>query len=316
MEFLGPKFYSANDVNRCLSNESERLIEVIEESFVTFSTKQAGFIQPQRMAVNITEYNSLMMKPCISLSNQIASFKILTINQLNEINFGLPVIQGVIVVFDTISGSVNAIVDAISVTDRRTAAASAVAIKHLCKESDTILAIIGTGHQGASHVQLLSAYKKFSEIRVFSRTKENCHAFAKKYNCIPCDSVKNAVKDADIIVTATTSISPVLFKKWIKHGCLIIAVGAPLCNQRELDDEIMLTSQIFTDTEEGAYASAGDVILSNAKIHGELGNVINKTINIDWNTTRVFKSNGMAVQDLVTVKLILDKDKEKKDLFS
>ena len=245
MDLAGLRFYTANDVNMCLSTVTERLIKVIEESFVSFSSKQLGFNQPQRMVINVTDSNSLLIKPSTSLTDQIGICKILTLNQSNEADFGLPVIQGVIVVFDIINGSMKAVVDAISVTDRRTAAATAVAIRHLSRESDKILAIIGTGHQGTSHVQLLSTFKQFSEIRVFSRSKEHRDAFAAKYNCMPCNSVEEAVKDADVIITATTSTTPILFKRWVKQGCLINAVGAPLSNQRELDDEIMLNSQIF-----------------------------------------------------------------------
>lgn len=296
-------FLNAQEVEQNLP--LQELIDGIENSFVQFTTKQEGVSQPQRMVIPVSQKNFFLVKPVCSLPDKTMATKLLTYYPGNEEKNNRPTHQAVVVVFDSDTGSLQGVLDGVAITDMRTAAATAVAVKHLSREGDDILAIIGTGHQAASHIKLLRKIRNFKEIRVYSRSKERREAFAELWNVTACESAESAVKNADVIVTVTMSATPVLSKEWVKVNALVNIVGAPLPTTREVDDGIMHCSQIIADTAEGSYASAGDIILSKAKIDGELGDVINGNLKVDFDRMRVFKSNGMAIQDLVAGKIVV-----------
>ena len=280
------------------------LINGIEKSFVQFSNKVEGIQQPLKVLLPLYDDNLFVIKPACSLTDKTLSSKLLTLYPNNEKKYGLPALQSIVVVFNSDTGSLEAVMDGISVTDLRTAAASAVAVKHLSPNRN-ILAIIGTGHQGVSHVKLMRELKGFKEIRVFSRCKERRDDFAKRWNVIACDSVEGTVANADVVVTVTSSKSAVLFNKWVKPNALVVIVGAPEPTAREVDDDLMHNSQVIADSLEAAKA-CGDVSLSGAIVHGELGDVITGRVLPDWNKIRVFKSTGMALQDLVAGRIVVD----------
>jgi len=116
-------------------------------------------------------------------------------------------------------------------------------------------------------------------------------------------SVEEAVRGADVIVTVTSSKTPVLKGDWLKPGCHVNAVGACRPDWRELDDEVM-TNVVFVDSREGAMRESGDVILSGAKIHAELGEALAGKVPARANETTVFKSLGMAVEDIAAATLV------------
>jgi len=112
------------------------------------------------------------------------------------------------------------------------------------------------------------------------------------------------VRDADVIVTVTSSTTPVLKGAWLKPGCHVNAVGACRPDWRELDDEAMKRSIVFVDSREGALKESGDVILSAAKIHAELGEALAGKVPSHANETTIFKSLGMAVEDIAAATLV------------
>jgi thiomorpholine-carboxylate dehydrogenase len=114
---------------------------------------------------------------------------------------------------------------------------------------------------------------------------------------------EKAARDADVIVTVTSSNTPVLRGSWLKPGCHVNAVGACRPDWRELDDEAM-ASVVFVDSREGAMKESGDVILSRAKIYAELGEALAGKVPTRANETTIFKSLGMAVEDIAAAALI------------
>jgi ornithine cyclodeaminase/alanine dehydrogenase-like protein (mu-crystallin family) len=152
-------------------------------------------------------------------------------------------------------------------------------------------------------VEALRLVRQLEEIRVWSPTKEHATQFAKEIGAIAV-SAEDAVRGADVVVTATSSTTPVLNGSWLKAGCHVNAVGACRPDWRELDDDAMRENRIFVDSREGAMKESGDIILSGAEIYGELGEALAGKIPTDTNETTIFKSLGMAVEDIAAATLV------------
>jgi ornithine cyclodeaminase/alanine dehydrogenase-like protein (mu-crystallin family) len=157
--------------------------------------------------------------------------------------------------------------------------------------------------QARSHVEVLGLVRQFEEIRVWSPTIEHAKRFAQEIGAI-ATSAEEAVRDADVIVTVTSSKTPVLKGDWLKTGCHVNAIGACRPDWRELDDEAMQKNVVFVDSREGAIRESGDVIASGTKIYAELGEALAGKVPSPTNETTVFKSLGMAVEDIVAAMLV------------
>jgi ornithine cyclodeaminase/alanine dehydrogenase-like protein (mu-crystallin family) len=188
------------------------------------------------------------------------------------------------------------------ITEMRTAAVSAAATKLLASSDAKILAILGSGVQARSHVEALRLVRNFEEIRVWSHTPEHAERFAQEFDA-KAMSAEETVRDADVVVTATNSKTAMLKGSWLKPGCHVNAVGACRPDWRELDDEAM-ANVVFVDSREAARKESGDVILSSAKIYAELGEALAGKIPPRANETTIFKSLGMAVEDIAAALLV------------
>ena len=140
-------------------------------------------------------------------------------------------------------------------------------------------------------------------IRVWSPTLAHAKEFAREIGATAMPA-EEAVRGADVVVTATSSKTPVLKGDWLKSDCHVNAVGACRPDWRELDDQAMQNSVVFVDSREGALKESGDVILSGAKIYAELGEVLAGKVPAQANKTTVFKSLGMAVEDIAAAMLV------------
>jgi ornithine cyclodeaminase/alanine dehydrogenase-like protein (mu-crystallin family) len=156
--------------------------------------------------------------------------------------------------------------------------------------------------QARSHAEALRLVRNFEEIRVWSPTREHAKQFAKEIGATAV-SPEEAVRGADVVVTVTNSKTPVLKGSWLKSGCHVNAIGACRPDWHELDDEAM-TNIVFVDSREGAMKESGDVILSGAKIYAELGEAFAGKIPARSNETTIFKSLGMAVEDIAAAMLV------------
>jgi ornithine cyclodeaminase/alanine dehydrogenase-like protein (mu-crystallin family) len=195
----------------------------------------------------------------------------------------------------------------------RTAAVSAAATKLLAPKDSKILAILGSGVQARSHFEALSLVRKFEEIRVWSQSKANAEKFAKEIGA-RSTSAEEAVRGADVVVTVTSSQTPVLRGAWLKHGAHVNAVGACRPDWRELDDDAVRNNVVFVDSREAAMKESGDLILSGAKIYAELGEAFAGKIDPPSpgsgvasnraSETTIFKSLGMAVEDVASALLV------------
>jgi ornithine cyclodeaminase/alanine dehydrogenase-like protein (mu-crystallin family) len=216
---------------------------------------------------------------------------------------GIHTHMALIILNDRETGAPIAVMDGRLITEMRTAAVSAAATKLLAPKDSKVLAILGSGVQARSHFEALRLVRDFQEIRVWSQTKSNAENLAKEIGA-KVNAVEEAVRGADVVVTVTSSKTPVLKGIWLKRGCHVNAIGACRPDWRELDDDAMRNSVVFVDSREAAMKESGDVILSGAKIHAELGEAFAGKIDNRAGETTIFKSLGMAVEDITAALLV------------
>jgi thiomorpholine-carboxylate dehydrogenase len=219
---------------------------------------------------------------------------------------GLPTHLALIVLFDPQTGAPLAVMDGRLITELRTAAVSAVATRALARPDAKVLAILGSGVQARSHIEALRLVRDFAEVRVWSRTPENAERLAAEFGAMAMPA-EAAVREADVVVTATSATTPVLAGAWLKPGAHVNAVGWAGPNGRELDDAAIRQSVVIVDTREGVMREAGDVLLSGAAIHAELGEVLGGKSSVPPDATTVFESVGMAVEDLAAARMVYDR---------
>lgn len=216
----------------------------------------------------------------------------------------LPTHMAVIALFDPKTGEPMALMDGRYITEMRTAAVSAVATDALAAPETKVLALLGAGVQGRAHLEALRHVRQFEEIRIWNRTPARAERFAEEHG-VKATGLEEAVRDADVVVTATSSHEPILKGEWLKPGAHVNAVGASRPTWRELDAAAM-SNVVVVDSYEGARNEAGDVILSGITPYAELGEVLNGSKRVDRNATTIFKSLGMAVEDVAAAKLVYE----------
>jgi ornithine cyclodeaminase/alanine dehydrogenase-like protein (mu-crystallin family) len=296
MKSVGPIFLNEEQVRKHLRMSD--LIPAMEKALIDFSAGKVT--QPLRSVITVDPPGGFFgMMP--ALTPEGLGLKIVTFYPKN-VERGLPTHMATIFLVDPETGAPLAVMDGRLITEMRTAAVSAAATKLLASPDAKILAILGSGVQAGSHVAALRLVRQFEEIRVWSPTREHAQRFAKEIGA-KATSAEEAVRDADVVVTATNSKTPVLRGSWLKSGCHVNVVGASRPDWREMDDEAM-TNVVFVDSHEGATKESGDVILSGAKIYAELGEALAGKVPPRANETTIFKSLGMAVEDIAAAMLV------------
>lgn len=230
--------------------------------------------------------------------------------------------QGIVPLFDTETGALKAIVDAELITVNRTAASSAAATNYLARKDATVLAVLGGGKQGRAHALAVSAIRDIKKVNVWSyseATVDDCCRYLKEH--MPGVEIagflkaEDAVKDADIICTTTSAKTdvPILEGKWVKPGTHINAIGACKGTNRELDEECVVKSKVYSDMTDAVLRDGGDIaiplnkgVIDKSHIIGEIGDVIAGTVQgrtKDEDIT-LFKSVGISAEDVAAAYLI------------
>ncbi len=274
------------------------LIPTMEKALIDFSTGKV--IQPVRSVISVDPPGGFLGLMS-ALTPDGLGLKAVTFYPSN-LERGIPTHMATIFLVEPATGMPLAIMDGRLITEMRTAAVSAAATKLLAPPDAKILAILGSGVQAQSHVEALRLVRNFEAICVWSPRREHAERFAKEIGAT-ATSAEEAVRGADVIVTATNSKTAVLKGSWLKPGCHVNAIGACRPDWRELDDEAM-SNVVFVDSREGALKESGDVILSCAKIHLELGEALAAKVPSRANETTIFKSLGMAVEDIAAAMLV------------
>lgn len=181
-----------------------------------------------------------------------------------------------------------------------------------------MLAILGSGVQAHSHLEAIGLVRPLSEVRVWSPTESRRQRFAEEHRdaaprVIACASAREAVRDADLVVTATASPRPILEGAWVSPGAHICAVGACRADMRELDTELVSRARVYVDSRAGALAEAGDLVIpieegrwTADRIVGELGELCAGRVpgRSSAEEITLFESLGMAVEDVAAADLV------------
>ncbi|MFN2468301.1 MAG: ornithine cyclodeaminase family protein [Gaiellaceae bacterium] len=233
---------------------------------------------------------------------------------------GLDAHQGTVTLYDGETGEVRALMNASAITAIRTAACSAVATRVLARPDARELAVVGAGVQARAHLEALSHVRDFERIRIASRTREHARSLAADWpGAEAAATVEDAVRGADVVVTATSSAEPVLRRAWLKDGAHVNAVGAGFPHTRELDAATVAAAAFFVDRRESAENEAGDYLLALADgaigpdhIRAELGEVLvgAKPGRTAADEITVFESLGLAVEDLFAAEYAVRRARE------
>jgi ornithine cyclodeaminase/alanine dehydrogenase-like protein (mu-crystallin family) len=298
METGQPLFLNEEQVRKHLRMSD--LVSAMEKALVDFSSGKVT--QPVRSVIKVdvaaaTGFLGLM--PAHTPDG--LGLKAVTFYPSNA-ERGIPTHMATIFLVDTQTGTPLAIMDGRLITEMRTAAVSAAATKLLASPDAKVLAILGSGVQARSHMEALRLVREFDTIRVWSPTPEHANRFASEFGATAM-SAEEAIRGADVIVTVTSSKTPVLKGEWLKAGSHVNAIGACRPDWRELDDEAM-SNVVFVDSREGALKESGDVILSGAQIYAELGEALAGKVPLRADETTIFKSLGMAVEDIAAALLV------------
>lgn len=287
------------EIARVLSYE--RLIPAMEQALAAFSAGEAQ--QPVRSMITVEEdQRYLGIMPAVMQGGMGA--KLVCFYPKNAAA-GLPTHMATIVLFDAATGRPLACLDGRLITEMRTAAVSAAVTRHLAPADTRVLALLGSGVQAQAHLTALGHVCRFEEVRVWSRSPAHAQRFAARHGARAMDA-ESAVRGADVVVTVTSSREPVLKGAWLKPGAHVNAVGACLPSWRELDDAALRGSTLIVDSRAAVLKESGDVILSGAEIHAEAGEVFAGTRRVARESSTVFKSLGLAVEDIATARLVYD----------
>jgi ornithine cyclodeaminase/alanine dehydrogenase-like protein (mu-crystallin family) len=291
-----PAFIDEEEVRKRL--RMKELIPAMEKALVDFSAGKV--MQPVRSVITVDPPGGFFGMMPARIPEGLG-IKLVTFYPTNA-QRSIPTHMATIFLADPETGASLAVMDGRLITEMRTAAVSAAATKLLAAPGATILAILGSGVQARSHAEALRLVRRFEEIRVWSPTKDHAERLAKEIGAIAMPA-EDAVRGADVVVTVTSSKTPVLKGSWLKPGGHVNAVGACRPDWRELDDEAM-RNVLYVDSREAALKESGDVILSGAKIYAELGEALSGNVPPRSDETTVFKSLGMAVEDITAALLV------------
>lgn len=238
---------------------------------------------------------------------------------------GIDTHQGAVLLFETDTGRLSALMDGATITAIRTAAVSGVATDLLARRDATELAILGAGVQARTHLEAIATVRPLGKVRVWSRNLEHARALVaeqKGRSGIDIQALPTAdaaVRGADIVATVTASPDPVLQRAWLKEGAHINAVGSSIPTTREIDSATMAAARLFVDRRESALNEAGDLLIPIREgvvkpdhIQAELGQVI-----IGENPGRqsareltLFKSLGLSVEDVASAAYVAQQARE------
>lgn len=224
---------------------------------------------------------------------------------------GRPAVQGVAVLLDPATGAPQLIVPAGALTVRRTAAMVGLATRHLARDDATVLGIIGTGALAADMIRAVACVRPIERVYAYNRTRDKAEALAERlsWEVVVVDRPEEAARDADVLVTATSSTRPVVGDGAIRPGTHVNAVGNFSPDGAEIPGATMARARIWVDSVDGALAEAGELLLAAAEgllpgarqaIRGDLGDLVSGPASArrDREEVTLFKSVGTALADI------------------
>ena len=314
------QYFDKNKIDKLLSYED--LVDVIEKGFNEPPNVPPRLHYSVNNPLNNSE-NTLQIMPAWQEGKQLG-IKLITVAPKNK-EYNLETINGLYLLFDSVTGLPEAIMDAKAITNWRTACASALASKYLSRPDSQTLFMIGTGSLAPYLIKAHSAVRPIKKVLIWGRNIKKAEQIQKIINnpAIEVEVVENiekGIKKADIISCATLSETPLIFGESLLIGQHIDLVGAYTPTMREANDEVLLRSDIYVDNIEMAPKETGDLSIPLLEgtikledIKGDLFDLCSGKIEgrSSGDSITVFKSVGHALEDLVTAQLIVEKQRVK-----
>jgi ornithine cyclodeaminase/alanine dehydrogenase-like protein (mu-crystallin family) len=285
----------------------DALIPAMEHALAAFSSGRV--MQPVRDWLTL-EAGSRYLGIMPAASDQAMGLKVVSFYPRNA-GTATPTVMAMVLMLRPDTGEPIAFVEGNVITAMRTAAVSAAVTNRLASPDSRILAILGSGVQAESHLDALRHVRTFDEVRVWSRTPEHAQRFAARHGARAMDA-EAAVRGADVIVTATAAQTAILKGAWLKPGAHVNSIGAPMPTWRELDDDAM-ANVIVVESRAAVQEESGDVILSKAAIYAEVGEIFAGAKTAPVAATTIYKSVGIAIEDIATAQLVLDTLAQRRD---
>jgi ornithine cyclodeaminase/alanine dehydrogenase-like protein (mu-crystallin family) len=224
------------------------LVDAMAEALEAYSTGRAE--QPVRSLCALGGRDAVMLtKPAVF---GVAAVKVVTLVPENAAR-GLPTHQALVLAFDRETGAPLAVLEGASITEIRTAAASAAAARALLTGPPQQIAVIGSGVQARSHIRVFRETFGPAPVRLWSPTRANAEAAAAETGAELAESAEAACAGADLVIAASSSAEPVVRDAWVAEGALVVSVGAPLKQWRELDDAL-IRRQLVADSRDAVLA--------------------------------------------------------------
>lgn len=254
---------------------------------------------------------TLFLKPAFDDNLSNFSIKIITQNDKNRAR-GLPSISGIVILLDAETSEIVALIDGNYITSLRTGAVGGLGAKFLSRDVESNLAIFGCGAQGRTQMRAVMAVRDIKKVFLFDTDLSAIESFIEEMQAdteiplILCNDL-DALKEVDIISTATNALNPLFRLEHLKPGVHINAIGSYKPNMQEIDPDVIKASSLFVDQREACLTEPGDIIkplkdglISKDHIKAEIGEVILGSANgrSSENEITVFKSVGLAIQDL------------------
>ncbi len=298
------KLISVADIKQCIS--MKEAIAVMKQAFLQLASNEV--IQPLRTSLLITKNNGVCITmPAYLQQEEQLGVKIVSSFPNNILN-NQPNIHGTITLIDAHTGIPLALMDASYLTALRTGAISGLATDLLAKKEASTLCIIGTGLQAHTQLEAITTVRSIKQITVWSRNPKNAFAFAQSYQhqypIEASNTLKEALNDADIICTATNSNSAFIHSADIKNEVHINAIGSHTKMMHELSIDVIKNAQLIVDQKEAALSEAGEIIkaIEENQLHPnaliELGHALKNSMLLKSEGRTVFKSVGLAIQDI------------------
>jgi ornithine cyclodeaminase/alanine dehydrogenase-like protein (mu-crystallin family) len=232
--------------------------------------------------------------------------------------------QGVVILFDAHSGEPACVLHAGEITRIRTASASAVATDVLANSNASRLAVLGYGEQAQAHVEAISLVRALDSVKIWGRSADESARVARQLaerlqlTVEPAATVRDAVRDADIVCTTTAAADPILMGDWIAEGTHLNLVGSSVGRFAEVDGALVARARFFADHREGVLRQGGEYLRARAAglvgadhILGEIGDVLNRTIKGRTSRDEItaYKSLGHIVQDITSARHVYNRSK-------
>lgn len=286
------------------SASMQEMVAAVEEAYRIY--EENGYQMPLRTHFTIRNHSVLFM-PCST--NEAAGAKIVSVFPGNK---DRPVTQGAVILVDNRNGSMKTLMDGTVLTGLRTGAIGGAAAKYLAPGDAKTAGLIGTGYQGLYQLAGVCTARNIENIFLFNRTPSHIPPFIRRFKTlipnIPVHTAKSArelAENADILITATSSATPVLPEEDLYDGKLVIGIGSYQPHMREFPDALLKNlKSIYLDSHDAAKES-GDVDSRLETI--PFSKIVTQKVKPDPNTLQVFKSTGMALFDLVAAETVYEK---------